>query len=211
MYTGSVVFKNILSKQKYRYFLYLVTAIRILCDKDIYNKYLDYAESLLRYFVEKYAIIYGNQFISYNVHNLVHLANDVRLLGNFDTFSAFRFENCLFKLKNKLKNNGRPLEQVTDLILEQMELTSTLKIKIFPQMHYKNNEINKLTFKHYTITTKSPDNCVLMPNGRLGVIRKIYLDEELMTYFYRNIFLSEICCFEIVGPYFTEPCDSRMV
>lgn len=202
LYTGSIVFKNILPKKIYKHFLCLTTAIRILCNNEIYIQYADYAESLLKYFVKEYAKIYGEKFISYNVHNLIHLANDSRCLGTLDSFSAFQFENYLFKLKNKIKNNGRPLEQITNRILEKMDLVSTLENTEFPQLHFENNKITKVTFRNFILTSNSPNNCVILENGRIGVIESIFVEEELKI---------NICCFDKLEPYFTEPCDSKKV
>jgi len=45
------------------------------------------------------AILYGSEFITYNVHNLIHLPYFVQKHGLLDSFSAFRYENYLKKLK----------------------------------------------------------------------------------------------------------------
>jgi len=73
LYTGSVIFYNKLSRNKYVHFLSLSVAIRILCSKQYYVQFLDYARSLILYFVEKYGVLYDYQHVSYNVHNLVYL------------------------------------------------------------------------------------------------------------------------------------------
>jgi len=48
-------------------------AIRILVSADYYLKYLDYAQSLLEYFVKQFIIIYEVEYISHNVHGLILL------------------------------------------------------------------------------------------------------------------------------------------
>lgn len=54
---------------------------------------VDYAEKLLQHFVESFEKIYGKEYMSHNVHNLLHLSNEVRTFGPLNSFSAFRFEN----------------------------------------------------------------------------------------------------------------------
>jgi len=81
----------------YEHFLTLHVAISILTTPTLIadNENIKYAEELLAYFVEGFQILYSKQFVSHNVHNLLHLSNEVRRNGILDNFSAFRFENFL--------------------------------------------------------------------------------------------------------------------
>lgn len=60
--------------------------------------------------------------MSYNVHNLVHICNDVETFGPLDEFSAFKFESFMYKLKLKLKTSSRPLHQIVNRIAEESEI-----------------------------------------------------------------------------------------
>lgn len=44
-------------------------------------------------FVKKFAELYGKENVSYNVHSLIHLADDVKTFGHLDGYSAFKFAN----------------------------------------------------------------------------------------------------------------------
>lgn len=113
LYTGPVVLRYILKKDMYHHFLTLHTAITILIRPDLcQNEYIDYAEALLRNFVQSFEILYGKQYISHNVHNLLHLCADVRIYGSLDNFSAFRFENYMMTIKRQLRKNEKPLQQL---------------------------------------------------------------------------------------------------
>ncbi|KAB0790363.1 hypothetical protein PPYR_15268 [Photinus pyralis] len=90
LYTGPVILRNILHKKMYRHFLCLSVALRIISDKEYCQKLVDYAESLLVYFVQKYAYFYGEEHLSYNVHNLIHICDEVRHYGSVEGFSAFK-------------------------------------------------------------------------------------------------------------------------
>lgn len=68
------------------------------------NDFITYAKSLLEYFVDHYKEISGEEYVSYYVHNLIHIVEDVEFLGPLDKFSAFRFENYLYQLKKTVKN-----------------------------------------------------------------------------------------------------------
>ncbi|XP_077277560.1 uncharacterized protein LOC143905820 [Temnothorax americanus] len=68
LYTGPVIFLKTLSRDKYVHFLSLSVAIRILCSKEYCVQLLDYAHSLLVYFVENYGTLYGHQ----HCHDFLH-------------------------------------------------------------------------------------------------------------------------------------------
>lgn len=57
---------------------------------------LNFAEALLNNFVSSFQVLYDAEYISHNVHNLLHLCSDARKFGPVDNFSAFRFENFEF-------------------------------------------------------------------------------------------------------------------
>ena len=112
LYTGPVVPKPVLSKQIYRHFLTLHVAVTILVSPNLIKSEsnIKYAEELLKYFVKHFAPLYGKKFIFHNVHNLLHLCNDVRNFGVLDNFSAFPFENFLATLKKSLRKAEKPLQ-----------------------------------------------------------------------------------------------------
>ena len=117
LYTGPIALKHELKSSLYNHFTSLSVATRILCSAQ-YNQHYDYAHELLCYFVKKFSQLYGKCNLSYNVHNLIHIVNDVKKFGPLDSFSAFKFENYLYKLKNQLRVSKSPLEQIHNRILE---------------------------------------------------------------------------------------------
>lgn len=72
---------------------------------------IDYADNLLKYCVTKFSEIYSEHYINHNVHNLIHLSNDVRKFGALNNFSCFRFENYMSHIKSILKTSNYPLQQ----------------------------------------------------------------------------------------------------
>jgi len=76
LYTGPLVLKSVLDVDKYVNFLTLHVAITILLNLKHMELYLDYAKSLLEYFVKTFIILYGKEKASHNMHNLLHLYDD---------------------------------------------------------------------------------------------------------------------------------------
>lgn len=123
LYTGIIVMKSVLSPNCYNHFVTLSIAIRILADPKLCISFNNYANSLLIWFVSNYGNIYGNEYLSYNVHNLIHIARDVQTFGCLDNFSCFKYENYMQKIKRKLHQSGKPLEELSNRIFEESQLS----------------------------------------------------------------------------------------
>jgi len=69
--------------------LYFSVAISLLANPKVCGLYCDYANDLLCTFVNNALALYGHEVMVYNVHGLVHLAEDVMKFGCLENFSAF--------------------------------------------------------------------------------------------------------------------------
>lgn len=121
LYLGPVCLKSVLPPNYYNHFMSLSIAIRILVSPELIKDHvkMQYADTLLRHFVNTYASYYGEENMVYNVHNCIHLVNDCRELGTLDSFSSFPFENYLGYIKRHYLRNGvKPLQQVCKRLIE---------------------------------------------------------------------------------------------
>ena len=104
----------------YNIFCILIFIVRILCNPvlidDEYN--LSYAESLSVTFVRQLKKIYKDVNVSFNVHSLIYITDDVRKLGVLDSFSAFPYESVLGNIKRKIWTSNAPLAQISRRISE---------------------------------------------------------------------------------------------
>ena len=121
LYTGPVVLCDILPKQTYQNFVTLSVAINCLVSPDFAGKveYQNYAEKLLINFVLNFKQIYGASQLVYNVHSLIHLAQDCRKFGVLDNVSAFPYENYLGILKKWVRRPQNPIAQIVCRIAEK--------------------------------------------------------------------------------------------
>lgn len=46
-----------------------------------------------------------------NVHNLIHLVEEVKKFGKLQIFNAYPFENKLSSIKRTVRNRNKPLQQ----------------------------------------------------------------------------------------------------
>lgn len=182
LYTGPIILKQRLDQERYLHFLSLHCAIRILCSSELSKMYIDYASELLKYFVRNYSILYGAEYITHNVHNLVHLANDCKVFGPLDQFSAFKYENYLYKIKKSVKFCRYPLQQAVNRCREQELVYSA---ENFEQPHLKNETVKhpkifedliaykNLITRDFEVIVNSKDNCVALQDNSIYKIEGI--------------------------------------
>lgn len=205
LYTGIVVMKSVLPTNCYDHFLSLSVAIRILTDQQLCVPFNGYANSLLVYFVSNYGNIYGDEYLSHNVHNLIHLSNDVRIFRSLDNFSCFKFENNMQKIKRKLHQSGTPLEEFANRMFEELQLpVRPCKVQTYPIVVYtKNNAISHVQFKYFKIAVNEADNCAMLRDKSVIFISDIW-EEGKVCY---------ICAKRFLNPksFFDAPCSSERV
>ena len=128
LYLGPILLRGVLSDILYKHFLCFHVAMKFLSNEEtcVIPSFLEYSEKLLRNFVKDSAKLYGKQFISYNIHNLIHLTKDVRLYGALDSYSAYEFENKLQVVKNLVRKSAKPLPQIVKR-LGEIEANSLAK------------------------------------------------------------------------------------
>lgn len=124
LYTGPVALKRAFKEYQSRYdhFLSLSISISILISPKfcVNEHYYKYATNLLRTFVKTTMNLYGNQYITYNMHGLLHLPDSINDFGPLDSSSAFPFENFLQLFKKFIRKGDKPLQQVVKRLNEMM-------------------------------------------------------------------------------------------
>lgn len=106
-----IVLREILESNQYRHFMILYAACRIF----VYSSKLatlkaQYAKSILKTFIKLMPQYYGPKSHIMNIHNLIHISDDVVNIGApISAFSAFDFENSLGYIKSLIKSFNIPL------------------------------------------------------------------------------------------------------
>ena len=119
-YTSPAVMLRIFKKVLiYQHLMLLVSAMRILLSPAQSAECVTFARTCLQHFVKFVPKIYGKAFQVYNVHNLIHLADDYDRFGALDGISSFPYESFLYVLKSYVKRPGQELEQVVKRLHEE--------------------------------------------------------------------------------------------
>ena len=90
----------------------LSVAMRILLSPGQCSTYQDYADKLLKCYMENCAKTYGPEQVVCNVHSLIHLADDAQRFGALDSVSCFPFENHLGTLGKLVRRPQGPVQQL---------------------------------------------------------------------------------------------------
>ncbi|RXN36598.1 transposase domain-containing protein [Labeo rohita] len=192
LYTGKIVLKGALQGHLYEHFLCFSTALCILVSPELTKSQGLYASQLLKYFVEKGRELYGETFLVYNVHSLLHLSEDAQNFGCLDNCSAFKFESCPHQMKKMVCSGKNVLTQVAN----RLEETSKLKMA---------NEETVASFK-------GPNNVfVLSPEECCEVVSE-EVENTVMCRVFTNLqpFLMMPCDSRLYGTYVASIRHSKM-
>lgn len=111
LYYAPIVFRR-LSEAHYSNLLFLHAAL-FICHCSHLHHLLDYAGNLMRTFVARSAELLGHDFVSYNIHSLLHLPDECKKYGSLMEFSAFSFESFLGQVKSLVRSGYLPVQQVS--------------------------------------------------------------------------------------------------
>lgn len=172
LYSGPVIFKNALPIKLYEHFLLLHVAISILCSEKLCHQKSEIAKLLLRKFVEQIGELYGTEELTYNVHALLHLEDDVKIYGPLDRYSCFSFESFNYKLKRMIKLNNVELPQISNRISEMSFNTRGVKknnqnYPIVTKKIKKSNKFRKFKTENFEISNGMKNKWLLTPQNSI--------------------------------------------
>lgn len=217
LYVGVVVLKDYLDVEAYDNFLQLFCAVRICyCEK--YTGLRQLAQTLFSEFVTNYGLIYGNDHIVSNVHNLIHVYRDVERHGNLNTLSAYKFENALRQIKLQVQARGAPLDQIARRIIE-----STNNLKMDPMKFntptwqpYMKHRLEQQTMSIYSafkfiqispnvyLSIKKAGDCFFLTKQK-QIVQMKYAFQLYGEYFVCGVVYSNKMSF------FNDPFDSKFI
>lgn len=215
MYLGPVVLKTVLDKNNYLNFLSLHVSARILCSKIISKDQIQHSQDLMVYFVKSFTELYGKEYISHNIHNLLHISKDVYNFGDLNSFSAFPFENYMQCLKKHIRKFERPIPQLMRRISEQEQLIEnsiSSRISHIPVKEHNagplvgnvhDPQFQEYVFTNFKLKTKHPDNCCRLKNGSIIVVQNFATNKNEIVIVGR--------AFKSCNDFFTKPCSSSCV
>lgn len=177
LYTGFPSLVGILKSTQLDHFILLHLAGHILlsvkADDVSWN---NLAKELLHEFVKNFERIYGLEYVTYNVHSLIHLPDDSINFGRLDNASTFQFESFMQILKKLLRAKNLFVEQAFNRISE-LEAT-----KLYDERVNEN----------VVLSQKTGDNCFMLRNGELILVVKCTkVDGNLFNCCYKKFLITK--------------------
>ncbi|KAJ8670452.1 hypothetical protein QAD02_001711 [Eretmocerus hayati] len=199
LYTATVIFSKYMNAEAMLHFNSLHLAARLLSDPDECIRNNNFARELLKYYVEQMRYLYGDHMLIYNVHNLLHLCDEVLRFGSLDNFSAIGFEGYLYIIKKMLKNETNILSQIVNRVNEmsinaiktkracrdrllqgrQFMLTKPKVANNLPRGYFSAH-VN-IQFANFILTCNVPDNTCYMKDGTIVEIQHICRNAERVS------------------------------
>lgn len=220
LYTGPIVLKNVLRSDCYFHFLCLHISFRILLSSNSSEKLVKFSQNLLEHFVERFEEIYRAQYVSHNIHGLLHITDDYMKFKSLEECSCFPFENFMKVLKKMLRKHEKPLEQIINrynefLIFNKPVIQEKIKNEfIYKKKHYNGPLFENLTAPQFQIVLKNEikinikstsDNYIgFEVNKKLMIFKIFNICQNPING--KSVFLARR--FELVEQYFNVPIDS---
>lgn len=135
LYVSLVIFNKFVKKRYlFDHFLLYFCSIHICSRTDQCDGNYEIARAMLKEYLEKFKQYYGIQFFTSNLHNLIHVVDDVKRFGPLGQFDAYPFESRLFYLKRLLRTGSYPLQQVARRITE-IQTANSFKVHSNEKCH----------------------------------------------------------------------------
>lgn len=201
IYGGFAFLRNedVLSRERYEHYLKFAV---LMCSLLFDCQYLEPLEiqQLVKEFASEAIGLYGKQFMSYNVHSLIHLIDDFLNHGSLEQMSSFPFESYLGIVKNSVRSGFKPFEQAANkchtendkLITQKVDTNNMITISssktpgiLPPYLERTSNII------HYNKIQLTPSKCKLSVNSKAD--STVFYDNNL--YMVQNIVKIEMKMF----------------
>lgn len=214
LYTSIVVFRKVLPQKYYQHFLLYFSSITIFSTQYHMTDLMDMAEEMLTNYLNVFKSFFGYEQCVSNVHNLSHLADEVRRFGPLMTFSTYPFETKLAHIKRLLRSGNLPLSQVGKRLIEQeivlakeisiqQQKPCTLKKRILNHSHPNFEEIYaEIQFSEYMISNTDGNNFFLTTDLEVAQCEFIVIDKDEKKFVYGRPF-------KVLNDFFDIPFESR--
>ncbi|KAL4714548.1 hypothetical protein ACJJTC_006594 [Scirpophaga incertulas] len=197
-YLSIIILQDVLTDAVFSHFLKFYCGITI-CSTERHLRLLPLAKELLKDFVKHYKDFYGEDYVTSNVHNLIHVTAEVERFGPLPSFNSYPFENELYCIKRLLRDGKNPLSQIANRIVEATTLVKNPELSgdhDHPLLTSSRNNCRVLHLQQYKLSSKIKDRYVLTivndiveindiveePNGIRIKGLKISNKEDVFTY-----------------------------
>lgn len=188
VYSSLVLLYDLIDKDLVSFMSLLFISIRILLRNSTQSD-IAYSNELLKYCVDNFGELFGVSQITYNVHNLIHLAKNVTDHGPLDNTSAFPFENFMSSIKRVIRRPNGVLAQIYNRCAELNEFSEDDVPEIDENKMYKKIDDKYYRLKYNkSIYSNLNNNCgAILKNGTFIKILYFTKHENDMKVYYNKL------------------------
>jgi len=133
---------------------------------------------------------YDKHNISYNIHGLLHLVDDVENYGSLDYFSTFKFESYLGHLKKKIHKEDKPLQRIVRRYTESIALNNLNKLSNYKRSYLCLNIFFSTSKNCYFLNISK--NSLILIYGTIKIVDKWFPIKQILIYSYSFLQLKYI-------------------
>lgn len=164
LYAAPVILKKLLSTDLYNHLMLFVVSCRLMSSENPLV-HVPVARQYLKCFVEKSPDFFGETFMSLNIHNLIHICDDVENMKlNFNELSAFCFESYLGKMSSALRSPTHIVSQYCRRLQEQEMFDEEMPSNI-PEtliLQERKSEIIKVKYRGMILSSRNPNSTIFL-------------------------------------------------
>lgn len=174
-YSIPVLF-GVMKAEFFHHYLLFVEAIYIFNLDNISSQQLEHGEDMIIKFCGMYASLYGDQHMSANIHQLLHLGDTVRQLGPLWVYSCFSFESVNGQLVKLFHGTQNPVIQIANAISSMLKIPALSEKLVVGSPAY--NFYTKLTGvnHHFRITEIIFNGAYVIGSIKLTILDVIHLN-----------------------------------
>lgn len=185
LYLSFVILKDVLDNAAYHHFLLFFSAVTI-CTSETHFQLLPVAETMLNHFVDNYGKFYGQEYITSNVHNLIHVVDEVKRFGTLKSFNAYPFENKLSSIKRMIRTGNKPLQQIANRLIERQYNIEVVNLRNDTSHNYPTIKSYKygsklktvIQLESFILSTDNGDKWFLTNNNHLVELRSATCNDQ---------------------------------
>ncbi|XP_035890660.1 uncharacterized protein LOC118513892 [Anopheles stephensi] len=167
-YASLAILSDFLNEGAFHHFKLYFCAVTFL-SSNYYSQYWEYAGSLLKTFVNQFGTIYSRNHLTSNIHNLIHVSEEVDRFGPLHTFSTYPFENHLQIIKGLIRSGSKTLQQVICRLGERKECNVAAEetLESYPKLKIKNSEVICYVRNGFVLKTGNKDSWFLTKSNHI--------------------------------------------
>lgn len=202
LYWGIPILKYVLTPIYLMHFCLLVKGVFLLSTEDVSAADLVTAEACLHEFVKTFADLYDLQFITMNVHQLVHLGRTVKCTGPLYSNNCFVYESLNGFLVQHIHGTQGIDTQIVNTIslIQAIPVFSEKFLSTDPEVEYFISSMNTLSHTSWNAITSNVYRIGAVSRRKLNptelmTIQSQYSVNFLEVNYFLKIFLKSATCF----------------